>query len=135
MKRNTIQKSIILDTLRALNCHASAGMVYDAIREQYPTISRGTVFRVLSDAAEEGKLLRLHLAEAEDRFDITTRPHYHITCRKCGYVCDIEVREDFRLPDIVTDTGGFTVEEYHLELMGICPNCQKLAQQEPSKEA
>lgn len=125
MKRNTIQKTIILDTLRELNCHASAGMVYDAIREKYPTISRGTVFRVLSEAAEEGTLLRLHLAEAEDRFDITLRPHFHITCRKCGFVRDIEVTDGFQLSNIVTDTGGFQVEEYHLELMGICPDCQK----------
>lgn len=134
MKRNTIQKTIILDTLRELNCHASAGMVYDAIREQYPTISRGTVFRVLSEAAEEGTLLRLHLAEAEDRFDITTRPHYHITCRKCGFVRDIEVTDGLRLSDIVTDTGGFTVEEYHLELMGICPDCQKVIAQAHAEE-
>ncbi len=124
MKRNTIQRTVILDTLRSLNCHASAGMVYEAIREKYPTISRGTVFRVLSDAAEEGLVQRLRLAETDDRFDITTPPHYHITCRHCGCVQDIETVPSLQLEKLVTDTEGFLVEEYHLELLGICPACK-----------
>lgn len=134
MKRNTIQKTIILETLRSMNCHASAGMVYDEIREKYPTISRGTVFRVLSDAAQEGEVLRLHLAEADDRFDITTYPHYHITCRKCGFVRDIATDPGLHLENHITENGGFLVEDYHLELLGICPDCQKgMEQMQASK--
>ncbi len=124
MKRNTIQRTVILETLRHLNCHASAGMVYEAIREKYPTISRGTVFRVLSEAAAEGEVLRLRLAEADDRFDITTAPHCHITCRQCGCVRDIGTVPSLELEEKVTETGGFLVEEYHLELLGICPECR-----------
>jgi len=128
MKRNTIQKTVIMDTLKKMNCHASAGMVYEEVSKSYPTISRATVYRVLNDAAEEGDLFRLRLTEADDRFDITLKPHYHITCRRCGFVRDIETDPSMVLPAYIIDNGGFQIETYHLELLGICPACQ---QQEP----
>ncbi len=131
MKRHTIQRTVILDTLRMLNCHASAGMVYEAVQEKYPTISRGTVFRVLSDAAADGEVLRLRLTETDDRFDITTYPHCHITCRQCGYVQDIKTVPTLHLEDQVLDSSGFQIEEYHLELLGICPACQKKMAENP----
>lgn len=137
-RRSTVQKTLIMRTLREMNCHASAGMVYEEIHKNYPDISRATVFRVLANAAEDGDLLRLKLAEADDRFDITTHPHCHITCRRCGYVCDIETPDDLprRLVGLVDDAGGFRVEKYHLELMGVCPDCaaKEAASDEQSAE-
>ena len=53
-KRNTIQKQIVFDTFEELNNHPSAGMVYEAVAEKYPNISRATVFRLLAEAADEG---------------------------------------------------------------------------------
>ena len=35
--------------------HPSAGMVYEAVNAEYPNISRATVFRILAEAADEGK--------------------------------------------------------------------------------
>jgi len=122
-RRNTKQKSVILETLRDMNCHASAGMVYEKIREEHPTISRATVFRVLSDLAEDGKLLRIHFTGEDDRFDITLRPHYHITCRNCGSVADVQL-SGFENPEgYVLDSGDFTVESHNLEFIGLCPKC------------
>jgi len=125
-KRNTIQKQIILNALNEMNCHASAGMVYESIKDKYPTISKGTVYRVLDEAANDGKVLRLHLCEADDRFDITTHSHYHITCRKCGLVCDVATDESLDFESFITDCNEFEVQDYHLELLGICKNCKTL---------
>lgn len=99
-------------------------MVYEEIHRDYPTISRATVFRVLSEAAEDGKLLRIHFTGEDDRFDVTLKPHYHITCRRCGCVADVEL-EGMKPPvEYVADSAGFTVESHHLEFLGVCPGCR-----------
>lgn len=123
-RRNTKQKGVIFAALNRLNCHASAGMVYEEIHRDYPTISRATVFRVLSEAAEDGKLLRIHFTGEDDRFDVTLKPHYHIACRRCGCVADVEL-EGMKSPvEYIADSAGFTVESHNLEFLGVCPGCR-----------
>ena len=50
-KRNTVQKGIVFDVFHEMNNHPSAGMVYEAVHEKYPEISKATVYRLLADAA------------------------------------------------------------------------------------
>ena len=57
-RRNTAQKQIILDTLIRLGSHVSAGTIYRELQRTHPHIGRATVFRVLSDMAGDGSLLR-----------------------------------------------------------------------------
>ena len=88
-KRNTLQKRIVTDVFSEMTNHPSAGMVYEAVAEKFPSISRATVYRILAEAAEEGKIQRLKLVDANDRYDFTLGKHYHIVCEKCGAVADV----------------------------------------------
>ncbi|MGN1345635.1 MAG: Fur family transcriptional regulator [Eubacteriales bacterium] len=124
-RRNTVQKKLILDTLKRLNCHASAGMVFRALQETNPEIGRATVFRVLSAMAEDGKLRRLKFTNDDDRFDITLFPHSHIICRRCGRVEDVWFDENPALTEHMTDTAGFQVEEITIEFRGLCKSCRE----------
>ena len=106
--------------------HPSAGMVYDAVHEKYPGISRATVYRILAEAAEEGTIQRLKLRDANDRFDFTLKEHRHITCTKCGHVADVDVELDLgALSKTAEAEEGFLVNECHVEFFGLCKNCQK----------
>ncbi len=124
-KRNTIQKRIVSEVFSDMHNHPSAGMVYEAVQERYPGISRATVYRILAEAAEEGKILRLKLNDANDRYDITTEPHCHVVCRMCGAVAD--VRTDTVQKELTKKTEGcegFLIEDCHLEFVGLCETCQ-----------
>ena len=46
--RHTLQRSLILEAVKELRCHATTDEVYDAIVKKYPNISRGTVYRNLN---------------------------------------------------------------------------------------
>jgi len=118
--RNTIQKEIILNTLRDQPCHPTASQLYEAVRERYPSISRSTVFRVLSAQADAGEILRLHLDGESDRFDGTTTRHSHICCQRCGKVADV----DWTSPQVPSDTAGYKVTGISLHYSGLCPECQ-----------
>ena len=129
-KRNTLQKGIVSDVFSSMTNHPSAGMVYDAVHERYPGISRATVYRILAETAEEGDIQRLKLRDANDRYDFTLRKHYHITCRCCGAVADVDVELD---TDTITKGAegceGFSVDECHIEFFGLCEECRKTKQE------
>ena len=106
--------------------HPSAGMVYEAVHERYPEISRATVYRILAEAAEEGTVQRLKLRDANDRFDFTLREHHHITCKRCGHVADVTIELDGdSLVKSAMAHEGFSVELCHVEFFGICESCQQ----------
>ncbi len=124
-KRNTIQKQIVFDIFSQMNNHPSAGMVFEAVNAKYPNISRATVFRLLAEAADEGKILRLKLNNSNDRYDITTCHHHHVVCRECGAVADVDIKiNDASLLDGAVGHEGFILEKSHLEFVGVCDKCR-----------
>ncbi len=124
-KRNTLQKRIVSDVFFSMNNHPSAGMVYEAVREKYPSISRATVYRILAEAAEEGSIQRLKLTDANDRYDFTLTDHCHVVCRKCGAVADVKLEVDGNaLASSAEGCEGFSVEKCHVEFVGICEKCR-----------
>ena len=56
--------------------HPTADMVYVNMREKFPHISLGTVYRNLSLLAEIGEITKIS-TEGPDRFDANQNPHYH----------------------------------------------------------
>ncbi len=124
-ERQTKQKTIIYDALCALD-HPTATEVYSLLQQTSPTISRATVFRVLAGFADGGKALELRMAGNDVRYDFNTMRHYHVHCRECGKVADVELPWSGKLPKVVSSEGeGFTVEGYSVEFIGLCPACQK----------
>ena len=124
-QRNTLQKRIVSDVFSSMHNHPSAGMVYEAVQEKYPGISKATVYRLLAEAAEEGKIRRLKLTDANDRFDITLGKHYHVVCRCCGAVADVETADrDSELTKNAVGCEDFIIEDCHVEFVGVCKTCQ-----------
>ena len=125
-KRNTIQKSIVSEIFDGMTNHPSAGMVYEAVHERYPGISRATVYRILAEAAEAGDIQRLKLRDVNDRFDFTLSEHHHITCKRCGHVADVSLEID---GDSILRGAeaceGFSLDSCHLEFFGLCETCQR----------
>lgn len=83
------QREAIKNYLAGRKDHPTADMVYTAIREVYPNISLGTVYRNLTLLAKQGEISKISCGENSDRFDIRTDPHYHFICETCGRVEDL----------------------------------------------
>ena len=120
-ERNTMQKEIILHTLRDMGGHPSAAAVYDRVHQRHPTISRSTVYRVLARMAGEGRILRLELGGSDSRYDGEISPHSHVRCRLCGMVEDIPPVQ----VDMPSDVRGFLLEGCAVIYRGLCPACRE----------
>ena len=85
------QREAIKEFLATRKDHPTADVVYQNIRETYPHISLGTVYRNLTLLSDLGEILRLHLSDGVDHFDADTSLHYHFICKDCGSVIDLEM--------------------------------------------
>ena len=69
INRNTIQCSMVLEAVNKLKCHATAVEVYDEVVRVCPHISRATVYRNLNRLSQIGKIRKIEIPGAADRFD------------------------------------------------------------------
>lgn len=122
-KRNTAQKKAIFSALASRCDHPSATRLYEDLKEQYPNLSRATVYRVLNAAADEGEILRIH-AGTEDHFD-GTQNHCHIICTECNHIFDATFPKNV-IPDL-QEESGYLVTEKNVVFYGLCPECRKKA--------
>ena len=83
-RRNTIQKDLVRNTVYEMRRHVTANEVYEFIKEAYPSIGKGTVYRNLDILVEEGALRKVEVPNGPNRFDFTLKNHYHVRCIKCG---------------------------------------------------
>ena len=63
MKRNTIQRQLVIAAVRFLADHPTADEVYERITMEYPDISKGTVYRNLNSLVESGLLNKVSAAQ------------------------------------------------------------------------
>lgn len=122
-KRNTIQRSLVLKTVKELQFHATADEVYDTIVKKHSDISRGTVYRNLNLLSDIGEILKLEMPSGADRFDHICHEHYHTRCIKCGRVFDVEMDFIADLETNIKDTHGFKFTGHDIIFKGICPEC------------
>lgn len=123
IKRKTIQSSLVFDMVNKLQCHPTADEIYNEIVKDYPTISRGTVYRNLQRLCDMGEIQKLMIPGGADRFDHLCHNHYHARCIKCGCVYDVDMEYRSELEKCVRDTHGFIFTGHDIVFKGICPNC------------
>ena len=119
--RNTIQRMLILDAVKTLDCHPTADDVYAEVARKCPNVSRGTVYRNLGRLADEGAILRVAVANAPDRFDHTCHNHRHFRCTKCGKVTDFGNTAPIEIAD--AEKNGCRIEGCDIMYYGECAEC------------
>lgn len=124
-RRNTIQRSLVLEAVNTLKCHATADEIYELIHKEHPNVSRATVYRNLNALSDDGKIKKLEMPSSADRFDHICSKHYHIKCKKCGRVFDVDMEVISGLENNIKDRRGFEFTDYDIVFKGICPDCQK----------
>ena len=119
------QREAIKSYLAHTKEHPTADTVYMNIRNTYPNISLGTVYRNLNLLAEQGEILKINCQDGSDRFDGNPKPHYHFLCTKCGRVLDLEMESIDHINVIANASFRRKVEGHTTYFYGLCPDCCK----------
>ena len=119
--RYSRQREALLELLRSTASHPDAQWLYSLLREQYPNISLGTVYRNLRQLTDEGEIVELCYGSTS-HFDADRSPHYHMQCSCCKRIFDIPMEN---VAVSVKTESEFQVDGFSLVLNGICRDCQK----------
>lgn len=123
-QRNTKQRMLVLEAVRARHDHPSADEIYFDVRAKDARISRATVYRNLNVLAQSGEIAHVRVPAA-DRYDFRRDKHYHMFCVRCGRVSDAPVVYREELDGGVEEATGFKVERHRMIFEGVCPECLK----------
>ncbi len=123
--RNTLQRRLVLETVRSMTNHPDAEKIYEKISAEHPLVSKATVYRNLKLLAKQGQIMHIPLRDGADCFDFNCFPHYHIRCKGCGGVFDVDMPYQKNIYDRIINKRGFVVESHQIVFSGVCPDCNK----------
>lgn len=123
--RVTSQRLAILHVLRHSGGHLSPLDVYARARKSVPGLTQPTVYRTLEFLAANGLAWQTNLANGHLVYELAEHNHNHIVCRQCGDEVEIDPRlldPAYRKLEAIT---GFSIDQHHVNLSGLCPRCRK----------
>jgi Fur family peroxide stress response transcriptional regulator len=109
--------------LKGTKTHPTVDWMYQRLKNEFPKLSLGTVYRNISILIEQGLVKRIESGSTFDRFEANIGNHYHLVCESCGRIQDLEmpVRKD--LEDEARQFTDFDVQTHQIHFFGLCSEC------------
>ena len=120
----TRQRQCIFEILYANPAHSTAEAIYAIAKRRMPSISLKTVYEILHSLAALGQIHQIDLGTGSTHFDTDIHHHHHLVCSKCKSIADIDEKALGTLPKRKKLAGGFLVERYAVDVIGLCSKCQ-----------
>lgn len=117
------QREAVKEFLSDRKDHPTADVVYLGVKQEFPNISLGTVYRNLTLLVEKGEIARIRVGDGTDHFDPNTEPHYHFICEDCGCVIDLEMENMDFIEEIAGRHFDGEITGSVTYFYGTCPDC------------
>ena len=122
-KRNTLQKNIVLNSIKSTKLHPTAKTLYEMIKKDNPTIGQATVYRNLNDLVNTGKVKLIPNVNS-NHFDGDISNHNHFICNRCGNIIDI-FDDNNTIDKKLEKKYMFDIYDISVIYNGICKDCKK----------
>lgn len=109
----TTPRAAVLAGLSKFHGPISARTLHKKINQ----VDRASVYRALN-LFEELHLVNIELVEKEKLYCLSTVPHHHVICQKCGYTEEIICKHNF------SNFKNFSNVRHRLTITGLCLKCQ-----------
>ena len=114
------QRIKVLEYLFQNRCHPTADEIFCALHEEFPTLSKTTIYNTLNLFTKVNIVRVINIEENENRYDLVTENHGHFKCEVCGAIYDFAVDMD---AFSASDMEGFVIHDKNVYFKGICPGC------------
>lgn len=118
------KREAIFKTIASTKAHPSARWVYDRLKDEFPDLSLGTVYRNIALFKEQGKVVSVASVDGEERIDADVSDHAHFVCEKCSGVFDLHQSELSPLEKELFK-NGFEINRKNVVFHGVCCECSK----------
>ena len=128
-RRITPQRMAVLKILAESEGHPSVENIYKKVKKKFPTISLATVYKSVAVIKELGEVLELGFTDGSNRYDGNKPyPHPHLICTECRTIMDPSLSVLTDVTQKLMAETGFKITNHRLDFFGICPECQKKAE-------
>lgn len=119
------QRESIKNYLLETTSHPTADMVYMHVKQEFPNISLGTVYRNLKLLTDLGEAIKITAPDGGDRFDGHVQPHNHFYCIDCGRILDLNMDMDVinHINELAAKDFDGIIESSTTLFYGKCNNC------------
>ena len=117
------QRESIKNFLLSRYDHPTADTIYLNVREEFPNISLGTVYRNLSLLSDLGEIMKITTDGGADRFDGNTNRHHHFICTRCHRVMDLDMPNIDEIMEMAQKCCTGQIQNYVTHFYGICGDC------------
>ncbi len=119
--KHSKQRTAILNDLRSRYDHPTAEMVHTRLKEEFPNLSLGTVYRNLGLLCELGEIIKVGSDEnGKEHYDGHVHPHAHFFCEECKTISDLETNLNI---DQLEHQLGAKIYQISSTIRGICRDC------------
>ena len=115
----------MLELLGRTEIHPTADWLYHKLKNEFPRLSLGTVYRNLNVLVEQKLIQKLPYGSTHDRYEIIKKPHYHLVCEACGCVQDFNMPHYAEINKLAQEMSSFNISRHRIDFFGICEKCQK----------
>ena len=122
----THQRQVLFEVMQGMHGHPSPEEIYAKVKRKIPAISLATVYKNIHLFVESGVLREVSLHHGSQRVEMSNEhEHHHLVCSRCKGITDIDADKlALALPRTKKLPGGFLVERYAVDVIGICSKCQ-----------
>ena len=121
----THQRQVLYEVMQGMEGHPSPEEVYARVKKKVPAISLATVYKNIHLFVESGVFRKMSMHHGSVRVEMNDEPHHHMVCSRCKAITDIGEQELGLMPKRHRLPGGFLVERYAVDVIGLCAKCQK----------
>jgi len=118
----------VYQALMASKGHPTAENVFNAVQEEFPTISFDTVYRTLVTFSKIGIIEVVEGHGAPKRFDVNPDHHHHFYCIGCGRIVDFSSEAMDKIPVPAEIEQNYRVVSKRMILKGYCKQCRDRAE-------
>jgi Fur family peroxide stress response transcriptional regulator len=120
----TPQRLAIVKILSSSDGHPSVEMIFDRLRDDFPSMSLATVYRNVLLIKSLGEALELGFSDGSNRYDGNKPyPHPHVICLKCRKIIDPSLDTLNDLSEVISKETGFRIISHRVDFFGICQDC------------
>jgi len=120
----THQRLAICKFILSRKDHPTAHQIYQTLKEEYPTISLGTIYKTLHLLKELGLLQELGFNKGSIRYDPDMELHVNMVCSKCEKIFDYKTENVKNLWDVILSEINIKPEGQRIDIYFECDECQ-----------
>ena len=120
----TSQRLAICNFILSRKDHPTAEQIYEGLRNEYPTISLGTIYKTLHLLKDLGLIQELGFNEGSVRYDPDMELHINMVCSKCGIISDYKAEKVEKLWNAIISDLRIKPKGQRIDIYYECNNCK-----------